>query len=776
MAIKITNKDDVGYSYEKEDKYIVVNKNDRSLLPFVIFLPKAPYIRYIDGYGKRKENQYFIKPKYPYKLRLLEKRIKDEIVASKDTYTDQRFISTMWDELNSNRKEYEKEIDFIRRQVYYIRNGYWFYNYGKPTYITGSNYAYLTEWSIDDVDEVEYRERDREIFLIIEYIENTTLGYKDIDMKVRTLYGLLYPKHRRDGATHKMLSELYFKTIYHAGENIGAIQSLDGDDSFKQYSKLTAAFRNMNFYVKPLWEGNAEPKGGIKFNAPSYLSYSKSLSNNIEYAQTGNRKAFDGRKVFRFLVDEGGKTKDELVDRRWGVQKRTLATGGKINGLAMFPSTTADMEAENGALFENLALSSMHEERNKTTGQTKSGLLTIFTPACYGLEDFIDKFGFAVAEDPKEEDLWRLKSVRRDSEGKLVGARRFLLDKRKDALSEGTTESMERYLEDSKLEPLEFLESFAGAQGGLGFDIEAIKKRKAELTLLDNDGKKQTITGNYMWKIGNDLISAQEFIELGYHLSPTITNNAVVIWQPDPDGHFEVSEIERNPNQRIYNEQVWSPNIVEYKNIASSDSFTWLKKKSTKDKKRGFSLGSGAVFRRLSKEDKKHNVSEYTTFNFIVTYIYRPGTVEEYLEEMLMMCVFNNTLMFPESNIQNIEQWFIDRGFGGYLLYKRKGNGRLSDRAGFYSKEVSQDTLVKRLKSYSKLHIWKENHLDILTQMANFNGVDSLTKLDLLVSVGGCLLGDMELTKYEIQEQMDDWDEEHKSGGKKESFFDVYNY
>ena len=48
-------------------------------------------------------------------------------------------------------------VDYIEQEFDYREFGYWFYNNGEPTYITGSHYMYL-QWTKIDVGYPDFRE------------------------------------------------------------------------------------------------------------------------------------------------------------------------------------------------------------------------------------------------------------------------------------------------------------------------------------------------------------------------------------------------------------------------------------------------------------------------------------------------------------------------------------------------------------------------------------------------------------------------------------------
>ena len=57
-----------------------------------------------------------------------------------------------------------KWVDYIESEFDRRELGFWFYNNGKPTYITGSHYMYL-QWTSIDVGYPDYREANRIFFI-----------------------------------------------------------------------------------------------------------------------------------------------------------------------------------------------------------------------------------------------------------------------------------------------------------------------------------------------------------------------------------------------------------------------------------------------------------------------------------------------------------------------------------------------------------------------------------------------------------------------------------
>ncbi len=83
------------------------------------------------------------------------------------------------------------------------------------------------------------------------------------------------------------------------------------------------------------------------------------------------------------------------------------------------------------------------------------------------------------------------------------------------------------------------------------------------------------------------------------------------------------------------------------------------------------SNGAGQVYEFFNPNIDTPNIDpkDYVTDNFCVEYLARP-TVEEYCEDMLMMCEFYGCKMFSENNIDVVNKHFIKRKRRRYLKYQ----------------------------------------------------------------------------------------------------------
>jgi hypothetical protein len=150
--------------YKKAEKYIIFN-DDPDLKKIKVEMPSPPKPEQIIGYGLPAEEQVFKRPFMPNKLYELDK---DRKIA----HNEKAEI------LREDPEYYEEEIAFIQQEWDRRLNGVWYYINGKPTYIPGVFYFYLTCWYLER-GYPTYRERDRLFFVFSEFCENDPQGLRE---------------------------------------------------------------------------------------------------------------------------------------------------------------------------------------------------------------------------------------------------------------------------------------------------------------------------------------------------------------------------------------------------------------------------------------------------------------------------------------------------------------------------------------------------------------------------------------------------------------------
>jgi len=297
--------------YQDADTRFCVNDNDPDLEKITISLPSTPEWHLIANFGKHNRLQKFVKEKMPSRLVELQRDVTNRLRDTRKTgknevLTVQRIYDEMWEVLNKRQREYVNEIEWIKLQIFHCMNGYWVFINGKPTYLDGWHYRFLNFWDMTDA-EVDYRDRDRRWFLFARYIYTTREDANGVDIGHRTFFGFIYPKHRRDGATHKSLNIGYDIMSRTLGNVIGGIQSFDDDNASEHYkNKVIPAFKNMPFFLKPVWKGSQAPQSELHFTRVDN-TIGDELGSKINYATTAHRKFYDGKKLYYYQSEESGK-------------------------------------------------------------------------------------------------------------------------------------------------------------------------------------------------------------------------------------------------------------------------------------------------------------------------------------------------------------------------------------------------------------------------------------------------------------------------------------
>ena len=730
--------------YEAADDSFLVN-DDPALTPVRINLPSPPPLHLIDGYGLPPREQRFEYQVVPPKLVTLERQVRESLNEKANTnssfkVTGYKIQEEYWKQLIKRAEYFTKEIEWIKTQWYYRVNGYWFFNNGKPTYIAPWHYTYLNWWHIDapPTYKPQYRDRDRRWFLFNYYAYTTRETFADIDPKTgraikvdgvyrmkempwRTFYGTCNTKHRRAGETHKSICIVHELVSTRFKVN-GGIMSYTADNAGEHFEKkLVPSWRNFPIFFTPAYDTSNTPSESIRYRTPSNTFTDESLDSFIDYAKTADPKYYDGTKLIAVLMDEEGKTVTVSVPERWDVVKECLALGSEIVGFAIHPSTVEEMEDKGGKEFKQILDQSDFYVRFSETGRTKSGLARQFYGADDCLEGFVDSYGMPVRGE--------VKPYQRE-EGFQTTSDAYIKKPREALLAAGDPASIDRYRASCRLYPLQYMDSWIGNYGGIGFDIVSIDKRIAELNI---EKSLQPRRGDFIGEpdtgvFWQDNPETGRFY-LSIHLPSNMTNRR--------SSRYIIDQVSGD-YKRIY-----EPDGV-YDFIAGSDSIGFLRKSEAKlrNDKSKLSDGGGAVFWVRDKKTDPDNkpIEQWESNRFVCTYLYRPPSDEEYAKDMLRMCVYLGAMMYPETNRTAVWEYFIKWGYDGYLLYDVDSKGKIAERPGAYTGNNKSD-FFSLMKTHVSKHVLRERHLDLLEQLKNIGSIDEMTSYDLLTAALMALWG-----------------------------------
>lgn len=654
--------------YKRHDSHIIFNE-DPDLKPIKVKLPMPPKNpKYIIGYGLPHKDQKFKRPSIPNKLFELNK---------KKDLTDGEKATT----LKEDHEYYEEEIEFINQEWERRLNGVWYFINGKPTYIPGCYYFYLTSWYLER-GYPDFRDRDNKFFIFAEFCEN------DSDC-----YGFIYPKHRREGATTKAACWNY-EYVSRNRRTRGGIQSKTEADGQMVFSKhLVSGWRKLPFWYRPVFEGSTNPQAKLSFNAPPIkvtrsnmgLDNMDDLESSIDF-MASTEGAYDGSRLERYHGDEIGKCIGINVYKRHLVVRQCLSVRDEIIGKAIYTSTAGEMTKGGGAEFKKLIeASDYHGVR--ANNRTTSGLYTLFIPATEGF--MMDEFGASRKEDALE----------------------WLLGERKQALEE---EDYEKLNENTRQFPIRLRDCFRNASATDNFNMKIIQEQLDKYQFGNNDIN----IGDFIWENG----------EIGGR----------VIFEPRVNGKFKVSYLFPNPRQSNAYYVADGRRIPsnDKKFIAGGDTFKF---KTTQGGKK--SLGGGAVFMKRDYTIDKDSdpIEEWQTNKFVCTYLHRPQTKDEYCEDMLLMSIYYGCRMCPEINVPAIMDHFERRGYSGYLHYVLDNKtGKYKKNPGYNTTAEVREAIFRAYQQHIELHGHRLVHDDLLTQLQEIE--EDMGDYDLFVAGGMCLI------------------------------------
>jgi len=594
----------------------------------------------------------------------------------------------------------------------YCEEGYWFYNKGVPTYITGDHFHYLNEFKLD-VGYPEYRDVDRRWFYAWDISE------KDINC-----LGLTYGKKRRDGFSYRGVSIILNKARKTFNSNYGII-SKTGGDAKECFDKLVFAFREYNSFLKPQVQSAEDVKKELLFSSPiQKVTVNKrkiekeiSLNTKISWKNTAEN-SFDGTKQKILLSDESGKwgKKDGDFEKWFNVAKTCLVTGGKIIGKMINGSTVNESES-GGKAFKNIWEKSDPRDKN-ANNRTISGLFRYFVPAYDGLEGFVDEYGHSVIEDPKE-DVY-------DREGVKInqGSKSFLNNERDSKRKAG---DIVGYYEHMRQFPFDETEMFRDAANEkTTFDLDRIY----EQIDYNQVSSGVLVRGNFEW-VNGIRDSAVEW-------HPTENGRWLLCWLPPQD--------DRNKMNVVYGKK--SP-ANTHVGLFSLDPYS--SKTTTQGK---HSLAASHGFR-------KYDVMDEDMSNcFICEYWNRPKDPLIVYEDMIKQCVFYGWEILVESNKTNCLDYFRLRGYEKYLMERpaithTEGSKGQKEPGLPNAGEGLRQQLIETLENYISTNIGRNDSTNKMAFMPFDNTLqdwinfdpEKWTDYDLTVSSMIALIGSKRYVK-----------------------------
>lgn len=587
-------------------------------------------------------------------------------------------------------------------EVERCKKGFWFYNNGIPTFITGKNYFYLQWWKLEDDIWPDYRDADRRYFLFLNHWEN-----------ILWCIGIGRGKKRREGASSQATSNLIYECIFFTNSNCGLVSKtqVDSRDTFTDMAAF--GYHQLPVFLKPRQLNRADSVTELVFAARIIKGENATRKGNkskINY-RAPVENAYDRGRVTRGLWDEGGKWPIDVKFSKF-ISKvtKTMVKGAKRVGFAECPSTVNEMTKGGGAEYYKFWNGA---NQFKSGGKkTPNRFVTYFTPAYDNYEGFIDKYGMSVIDAPTDEQYqylvkkWVVKdpntgdTISEISEEDIrLGAKKYILSRRVGL----TGELLE---EEIRQNPCTVQEMFEAANTNCSFNSFKINQRKNELE--KNPAYKRKVV------FYRDLDQKPKYKDVTEKEKPFHWEFTYLL---DPD----------KSDKHKYENRLKTPDNTGDGGIAVD----------------GYSNSQGG--RRYGSKacawvGRRYDILNPNNTGKAVGRLYgRPAVKEELHEQVLLAAEYFGYEVWYEHNADDYLSYFRDRGkiryLGKYPLSTIDPNKRAeADRyKGFpttpFSLTKQQDTGVGYFENYCDLIDWVE----LLDNALIFDPYDR-TSYDMVVS------------------------------------------
>lgn len=575
----------------------------------------------------------------------------------------------------------DEHLDFINSEFEKKRSGVWFYNDGKPEYMTGAHWFLLqhgrTDADGDDHHEHGYfhfRSAHRDIFYFMEavWVDKRSLG-------------LIYEKTRRTGATYCMVGFMICKSVTTTDSHFG-LTSKTGDDAEAIFNiMIVRMFQNLPFYFKPNRVTDS-PKAEYEFRQASVRRGRKnqdqefknvSLNTGISYKNTTN-DAYDQYALKLYIGDEFSKWKKpgNIMDH-WRMISRAMTKGRRITGKAFLLSTIenvkgyddpTDPDAGTGDKFKYLFKNSDPEKRN-TNGRTTTGLYKLFIPCDDNFEGFIDLYGYPVKHTPSEPIMGV------DGDWITTGINEFL------EAEAATKETQDERYNFWRLNPRNEEEGFRVAVEDSIYDVKKIDNQ-----IVYNDGILNSdlyTRGNFEWEEG---VNPENAIEARVKFCPDETNGRFLVsWMPNPADRNR--KLERNGIVRPFNTDMGSFGCDPYRVIQTVN--------------------------RMGSNGSIHGLTSFTNpmipkGKFFLEYIHRPEDTDSFAWDLIKVCVFYGMEALIETNVPDVVKFMYDKGYTGYSMRRPdKPRERYTEQEKRYG---GQPSSTGNIDSLSNIVGWYIKH------------------------------------------------------------------
>lgn len=705
--------------------YEIVGEHYKCWIP-----PKPPHNQ-IEGWNRKKEDQFwrrqplpdFWNERYPeeqYRREEQQKQV-DEGKIKKVTYVDPIL------------ERYRRE-EWKRRY-----NGFWFYNNGVPTYITGGCYFYL-QWNKFDHEENDgypvYYDELRRRFFFYAYCEEDP-----------NCFGYVVGGPRAYGKTNEVTSRVLDRATRPPYRKRFAIQSKTDEDSEMVFtSKFVPCFNALPPFFKPVSSHSSKAAKSLDFfrlakrgQKAKGVEYGNELEleNTIFYTNAGE-KALDGDTLRDIIEDESGKLLTADAYERNRVNLKCVHRNQKKVGFIRCVSSVEDMDYTSttrkgvfgGEAFRKLWNESDPRNRNDN-GRTLSWMYRYFQPKSRVSNQYADKYGVIDLKKALQEEINERKAREHD----------FLAYSSYIRKNPETEEEM--FIRDAK---------------NTTFNTLKISKYQTALREL---GRKITVRGNLEWSGGKDtpvyfdrddhagrwtfsfLLDADGAPYMEY-AKTKLANN--ITRETDIDGVKQY----RPKNNRLF-----ALGVDPIKNRKTDDP-------------RASNMSFHALYKFDPNVDSAETpVADMKSFKVFMKYNARPEDPIEAYEDLIKTLRYLGCSAHIEDNVSDCKGHLMKRGYGRFVTTKRQiedpalQKSNRGDDEPFTGSEEVRSTYINRIRTFISKYFGQRIDClpfeDTLTQLHDYD-VKNPTRFDDVASLGFMFIAnEMRVEEEYIEEDIGEW-------------------
>tara|TARA_R110002110_G_scaffold7049_9_gene35097 strand:- start:627 stop:3281 length:2655 start_codon:yes stop_codon:yes gene_type:complete len=298
-------------------------------------------------------------------------------------------------------ENHEPYMDYIMEQFRRRREGVWFMNNGKPTWLSPKHWMQL-QWGkmFDDGIYASYRHAQLLLYYHKEacYIDTRCMGQ-------------IFLKSRQTGYTYGMVSDSIELITRTKGSRTG-LTSMTDEDARKAFNKLSYIFQEWPFFFQPVTKGKVDSPTNLTFGKPSNSTKEEKKKkntstdgyvNSVTDFEATKVKAYDGQSMKLYIGDESAKWDRASYIEHLNTLLPTTFRGGRVVGKVFLGSTMGKLD-QGGEDFKVLYLNSKVSDR-QSSGFTSTKLYSYFMPAHTNYENCIDKYGKCWEETPPKGTL-----------------------------------------------------------------------------------------------------------------------------------------------------------------------------------------------------------------------------------------------------------------------------------------------------------------------------------------------------------------------------------